>query len=90
MAGADSRTTQVFINFVDKNTSLDDKGFAPFGLVVEGMDVVNKLFSGYGEAAPQGHGPDQNRIQKEGNAYLAKFYPKLDYIRKATIEKAGS
>jgi peptidyl-prolyl cis-trans isomerase A (cyclophilin A) len=88
-AGPDTRTTQVFINFADQNTRLDSQGFAPFGQVVEGMEVVNKLFSGYGEGAPQGHGPDQNRIQKEGNAYLAKSYPKLDYIKKATIEKAA-
>ena len=88
-AGPNTRTTQVFINFVDKNSKLDSQGFAPFGVVVEGMDVVNKLFSGYGEAAPQGHGPDQNRIQKEGNAYLAKSFPKLDYIKKASIVQAG-
>jgi cyclophilin family peptidyl-prolyl cis-trans isomerase len=85
-AGANTRTTQVFINFADRNTRLDSQGFAPFGQVVEGMDVVDKLFSGYGEAAPQGHGPDQGRIQKEGNAYLEKSFPKLDYVRKASIE----
>jgi peptidyl-prolyl cis-trans isomerase A (cyclophilin A) len=88
-AGTNTRTTQVFINTVDRNTNLDDKGFVPFGKVVEGMQVVDKLFSGYGEAAPQGHGPDQNRLQKEGNAYLAKFFPKLDYIKTASIVKAG-
>jgi peptidyl-prolyl cis-trans isomerase A (cyclophilin A) len=84
-AGANTRTTQVFINTVDRNTNLDDKGFVPFGQVVEGMQVVDKLFSGYGESAPQGHGPDQNRLQKEGNAYLVKFFPKLDYIKTASI-----
>jgi peptidyl-prolyl cis-trans isomerase A (cyclophilin A) len=87
-AGPDTRTTQVFINFSDRNTRLDSQGFVPFGTVVEGMEVVNKLFSGYGEAAPQGHGPDQARIQKEGNAYLAKLFPKLDYIRTASIVTA--
>jgi peptidyl-prolyl cis-trans isomerase A (cyclophilin A) len=51
------------------------------------MEVVNKLFSAYGEGAPSGHGPDQNRIQKEGNAYLTKSFPKLDFIKTATIEK---
>ena len=85
-AGPNTRTTQVFINFADKNTNLDSQGFAPFGKVVEGMELVGKLFSGYGEGAPKGHGPDQNRIQKEGNAYLAKSFPKLDYIKKASIE----
>lgn len=88
-AGPNTRTTQVFINFADKNTTLDSQGFAPFGKVVEGMEVVNKLFSGYGEAAPKGHGPDQNRLQKEGNTYLTKSFPKLDSIKKASIEPAG-
>ena len=89
-AGPNTRTTQVFINTVDRNTNLDDKGFVPFGKVVEGMQVVDKLFSGYGEAAPQGHGPDQNRLQKEGNVYLTKLFPKLDYIKTATIVTAGA
>ena len=62
-------------------------GFAPFGEVIEGMDVVDKLYTGYGEGAPRGKGPDQGRIQTEGNAYLTKEFPKLDYIKKATIEK---
>ena len=85
-SGPDSRTTQVFINFAD-NSMLDGKGFAPFGRVVSGMDVVDKLYSEYGEGAPRGTGPDQGRLQMEGNAYLAKSYPKLDYVKKATIEK---
>ena len=89
-AGTNTRTTQVFINTVDRNANLDDKGFVPFGKVVEGMQVVDKLFSGYGEAAPQGHGPDQNRLQKEGNAYLARYFPKLDFIKKASIVDAGA
>ena len=50
-------------------------------------DVVNKIFTGYGEGAPRGKGPEQGRIQAEGNAYLTKEFPKLDYIKKATIEK---
>jgi peptidyl-prolyl cis-trans isomerase A (cyclophilin A) len=84
-AGPNSRTTQVFINYADKNFILDSQGFAPFGKVVEGMEVVNKLFSGYGEAAPKGHGPEQERVQKGGNAYLTKSFPKLDSVVKATI-----
>jgi peptidyl-prolyl cis-trans isomerase A (cyclophilin A) len=83
--GPNTRTTQVFINYADKNMVLDAQGFAPFGKVVEGMEVVNKIFSGYGEPPPKGHGPEQDRIQKEGNAYLAKSFPKLDAIKKATI-----
>lgn len=82
----DTRTTQVFINFGD-NGNLDASGFAPFGRVVSGMDVVDKIYSGYGEGAPSGRGPNQGRIQMEGNAYLTKEFPKLDYIKKATIEK---
>src|SRR5262245_8605894 len=87
-AGPNTRTTQVFINFVARNSKLDTQGFAPFGKVGEGMDVVDKLFSGYGDAAPQGHGPDQGRIQKEWNAYLEKSFPKLDSVKKASIESA--
>jgi peptidyl-prolyl cis-trans isomerase A (cyclophilin A) len=85
-ASPDTRTTQVFINFVD-NSNLDSMGFAPFGRVVSGMDAVDKIYSGYGEGAPRGRGPDQGRTQMEGNAYLTKEFPKLDYIKKATIEK---
>jgi peptidyl-prolyl cis-trans isomerase A (cyclophilin A) len=79
-----SRSTQVFINFGD-NSRLDQDRFAPFGRVVEGMDVVKKLYNGYGEGAPRGLGPDQTRVQAEGNAYLKKSFPKLDYIKKAEI-----
>ena len=75
-----SRTTQLFINFGD-NSRLNRQGFAPFGKVTMGMEVVDKIFSGYGEK------PDQDRIEKEGNAYLTKNFPKLDYIKKATIEQ---
>ena len=88
-AGPNTRTTQVFINYADKNSGLDGQGFAPFGKVIEGMEIVSKLFSAYGDGAPSGRGPDQNRIQKEGNAYLAKSFDKLDYIKKATIEAAA-
>jgi len=84
-AGPDTRTTQVFINF-GNNTALDDQGFSPFGQVISGMNVVDQLYSEYGEGAPSGQGPDQGLVQKQGNAYLAKGFPKLDFIRKATIE----
>jgi peptidyl-prolyl cis-trans isomerase A (cyclophilin A) len=85
-AGPGTRTTQVFINFGD-NSMLDQQGFSPFGQVVSGMDVVDSLYSGYGEGAPRGAGPDQGRVQTQGNAYLVTDFPKLDYIKKATIEQ---
>jgi peptidyl-prolyl cis-trans isomerase A (cyclophilin A) len=84
--GPDTRTTQVFINYND-NQGLDSRGFAPFGQVTVGMDVVRSLYSGYGEGAPSGAGPSQPKMQAEGNAYLASQFPKLDYITKATITK---
>ena len=83
-SGPNSRTTQFFINYGD-NSNLDDMGFSPFGKVVEGMDVVDKFYSGYGEGAPRGGGPSQERITAEGNAYLEKSFPKLDYIKEARI-----
>ncbi|MBI4539986.1 MAG: peptidylprolyl isomerase [Gemmatimonadetes bacterium] len=84
MAGPNTRTTQVFISFVD-NTRLDEMGFAPFGVVVEGMNVVDQLHSGYGEGAPRGTGPAQARIQAEGNEYLSREFPNLDSVKAATI-----
>jgi peptidyl-prolyl cis-trans isomerase A (cyclophilin A) len=83
-AGPNTRTTQLFINFGD-NTRLDGMGFSPFGKVVEGMEVVDKINGEYGEGAPRGRGPDQGRVQGEGNAYLKKDFPNLDYIKSATI-----
>lgn len=77
-AGPNTRTTQLFINFAD-NLTLDGQGFAPFGKVVDGMGVVDRIYSGYGE------GPDQGAIESQGNAYLASRFPKLDSIAKATI-----
>ncbi|MBI3553119.1 MAG: peptidylprolyl isomerase [Elusimicrobia bacterium] len=85
MAGPNTRTTQVFINF-GNNGSLDGMGFTPFGKVTQGMEVVDSLYNGYGEGAPQGRGPEQGRLQGEGNAYLQKEFPKLDYVKTAKIE----
>jgi peptidyl-prolyl cis-trans isomerase A (cyclophilin A) len=83
-AGPNTRTTQVFINFGD-NAGLDGQGFSPFGKVVSGMDVVDSLYGGYGEGAPRGAGPDQGQVQAQGNTYLQQDYPKLDYVKTATI-----
>ena len=83
--GPGSRTSQVFINLVD-NARLDQSGFAPFAEVVSGMEVVDQLYSGYGDGAPRGAGPDQNLIQSQGNAYLEKDFPRLDFIKKASME----
>ena len=83
-AGPNTRTTQVFINYAD-NGQLDRIGFAPFGKVTSGMDVVDGLFGGYGEGAPQGRGPNQGRMQSEGNAYLVRDFANLDYIIEASI-----
>lgn len=80
-AGPDTRTTQVFINFKD-NARLDRLGFAPFGEVIEGMDVVDKISSAHQQE------PDQDRIKSEGNEYLKAAFPKLDFIKKASIIEA--
>jgi peptidyl-prolyl cis-trans isomerase A (cyclophilin A) len=82
--GPNTRTTQVFINFGD-NKRLDHDGFAPFGLVTDGMKVVDMFYDQYGEGAPSGGGPDQDQIQKQGKEYLDKGWPKLDYIKTTTI-----
>jgi len=86
MAGPNTRTSQVFINFAD-NANLDGMGFAPFGRIVSGMNVVDALNAEYGEGAPRGRGPDQSRLQSEGNTYLMKDFPRMDYVKKATIER---
>lgn len=83
-AGPNTRTTQVFINFRD-NSFLDRQGFAPFGKVVEGMEVVDSLYAEYGDGPPSGQGPDQSSIASRGNAYLKNTFPDLDYIKKASI-----
>lgn len=80
-AGPNTRTTQIFINFSD-NAGLDGQGFAPFAMVVEGMDIVDKFFAGYGEA------PDQGQITAKGKAYLDQKFPNLDRIITATVMPA--
>ncbi len=78
MRGKNTRTTQLFINYGD-NSRLDSMGFAPFGRVIEGMDVVDKINSEYGQS------PDQGEITQRGSAYLKAAFPNMDYIKKATV-----
>jgi peptidyl-prolyl cis-trans isomerase A (cyclophilin A) len=88
-AGPNTRTTQVFINY-GNNEALDKSGFAAFAVVSDGMETVDKLYNGYGEGAPDGHGPSQDLIGNRGRAYLEKSFPKLDTIRSATLVPAGA
>ena len=85
-----SRTAQLFINYRD-NSNLDGDGFAPFGVVTEGMEVVDQLHSGYGNIANLGgNGPDTRYIEYEGNRYLEENFPELDHIISAQlVEPAG-
>lgn len=80
-----ARTTQFFINTTDNEYLKKHGKFAPFGKVLSGMDVVASFYTGYGEGAPHGQGPSQSRIAREGNEYLRKDFPKLDYIKAATF-----
>lgn len=85
-AGPNTRTTQIFVNTREQgNAFLDKQGFSPFGVVVEGMDVIDKLYSKYGEGAPGGSGPNQGLIQMKGNTYLKDRFPNLSYISSAKI-----
>jgi peptidyl-prolyl cis-trans isomerase A (cyclophilin A) len=86
MAGPNSRTTQMFINLAD-NVRLDQMRFAPVGRVVQGMEVVDSLYSDYGEGEPDGAGPSQDRINEEGNPYLRENFPKLDFIVQAKLDE---
>jgi len=83
-AGPDTRTVQVFINLAD-NARLDAMGFAPFGRVTGGMDAVDRFYAGYGEGAPRGRGPDQGRMEEEGEAYLASDFAELDQVIRVRI-----
>ncbi len=88
-SGPGTRTTQIFIN-LDNNSYLDESGFAPFARIIEGMDAAERLYAGYGEMAPDGKGPDYQRLELEGNAYLEKEFPELDYIVRAVLVPAGA
>lgn len=84
-SGPNTRTTQVFVNMGD-NSQLDSQGFSPFGQVTSGLEVVQALYSGYGDLPEMGgRGPSEDRISSEGKAYLEKDFPKLDSIVTAVI-----
>jgi len=80
-----SRSTQLFFN-LRNNSMLDSRGFAPIGEVVSGMDAVDSFYNSYGDMPPQGMGPDPQMIEQQGNSYLDDHFPRLDYIKKATIQ----
>jgi peptidyl-prolyl cis-trans isomerase A (cyclophilin A) len=84
-SGPNTRATEIFFNLVDNDKVLDEQGFVPFAKVVDGMDVVDKLYSGYGEMRPEGKEIDPGRVENSTNAYLIPRFPKMDYIKKATI-----
>ncbi|MDH5588758.1 MAG: peptidylprolyl isomerase [Gemmatimonadota bacterium] len=86
--GPNSRTTEVFVSYRD-NADLDGRGFAPFGEVVEGMDVVDAFHSGYGDGPPRGEGPYAARAQALGNPYFDEDFPELDRIISASVSPGG-
>jgi homoserine O-acetyltransferase len=90
MTGPDTRTTQLYINYGD-NSRLDADGFAPIGRVIEGMEVVDQLYAGYGEDAGGGmRGGNQGKIFQDGNSHLDEAFPHLDRLMRASIVWQGS
>jgi peptidyl-prolyl cis-trans isomerase A (cyclophilin A) len=83
-SGPNTRSTQLFINYGD-NSRLNANGFSPFAKVSSGMEFIDQLYADYGEGQPNGPGPDQERIEKEGNSYLEREFPNLDSIKTARI-----
>lgn len=81
-----SRSTQLFFN-LRTNANLDNSGFAPIGQITQGMDVVDSFYNSYGEMTPAGgQGPDPAQIGTQGNEYLQAHFPRLDFVKKATIQ----
>ena len=83
-SGANTRSTEIFINLAD-NAVLDDQGFVPFAQIVKGVEVIDKLYSGYGEMRPEGKEIDVGRVEGETNDYLVPRFPKMDYIKRARL-----
>ncbi len=79
MSGPTTRATEIFINLAD-NAALDAQAFAPFARVVQGMDVVDRFYAGYGEMRPEGKYIDPARVESEANEYLIQRFPYLDFI----------
>jgi peptidyl-prolyl cis-trans isomerase A (cyclophilin A) len=87
-SGKNTRATEIFINLAD-NPMLDQQNFVPFAKVVEGMDVVDRFYAGYGEMRPIGKEIDPGRVEEEANEYLVQHFPKLDYIKTARFVTAA-
>jgi peptidyl-prolyl cis-trans isomerase A (cyclophilin A) len=85
-SGPNTRATEIFINLGD-NKVLDQQGFVPFAKVVDGMDVIDKFYAGYGELRPEGKEIDPGRLEEGTNAYLIPHFPKMDYIKRAVFVK---
>jgi len=83
-SGPNTRATEIFINLADK-AILDEQRFVPFAKIVEGLDAVDRFYSGYGELRPQGKFIDPGAVEEGANAYLVPRFPKLDYIKRASI-----
>ena len=79
-SGPNTRATEIFINLGD-NKVLDDQSFVPFARVVDGMDVIDKFYAGYGDLRPEGKEIDPGRLEEGTNAYLIPHFPKMDYIK---------
>lgn len=85
-SGPNTRATEIFINLGD-NKVLDDQGFVPFAKVVDGMEVIDKFYAGYGDLRPEGKEIDPGRLEEGTNAYLIPHFPKMDYIKRVVFVK---
>jgi peptidyl-prolyl cis-trans isomerase A (cyclophilin A) len=83
-SGPNTRATEIFINLRD-NSGLDEQNFVPFARVVEGMEVVDRLYAGYGDYIPEGKYIDAGRVENGANAYLVPRFPEMDFIRRTEI-----
>jgi peptidyl-prolyl cis-trans isomerase A (cyclophilin A) len=83
-SGASTRSTQMFINLAD-NAVLDEQRFVPFAKIVDGMEVVDKFYSGYGDVRPEGKNIDPGRVEEEANEYLVPRFPKMDFVKRASL-----